>query len=169
MALENGRLVERVAREVREREYQAAHDALTGLPNRTSFVAAVSEALVNRGSDNVAVLLMDLDRFKDINDTLGHDTGDEVLCLVAARLTASCGDVTISRLGGDEFAILLPHVASEQEAIQFAMDARSVLTPPYSVRDVTLEVGGSVGITIAPLHGDDAHTLMKRADINHAV
>ena len=165
VALENGRLVERVAREVHEREYQAAHDALTGLPNRTTFVAAVSDALANRGNDNVAVLLMDLDRFKDINDTLGHDTGDEVLCLVAARLTASCGGVTISRLGGDEFAILLPHVASEEDAIQFAMDARSVLTPPYSVRDVTLEVGGSVGITIAPLHGDDAHTLMKRADI----
>ncbi len=165
VALENGRLVERVAREVHEREYQAAHDALTGLPNRTTFVAAVTNALANRGTDNVAVLLMDLDRFKDINDTLGHDTGDEVLCLVAARLAAGCGGVTISRLGGDEFAILLPHVASEADAIQFAMDARSVLMPPYSVRDVTLEIGGSIGITIAPLHGEDAHTLMKRADI----
>ncbi len=165
VALENGRLVERVAREVREREYQAAHDALTGLPNRTTFVAALSEALENRGQGNVAVLLMDLDRFKDINDTLGHDTGDEVLCHVASRLVTSFQDVTISRLGGDEFAILLPHATDEAAAVEFANTARSVLLPPYVVRDVTLEVVASIGITIAPLHGDDANTLMKRADI----
>ncbi len=166
VALENGRLVERVAREAREREYQAAHDALTGLRNRTSFVDAVRAALVSRGDSSVAVMLMDLDRFKDVNDTLGHDTGDEVLCLVASRLSGALGDgVTVARLGGDEFAILMPRVADVEAAVELAAEARSVLLPPFSVRGVALEVAGSIGVTVAPQHGEDAHTLLKRADI----
>ncbi len=166
VALENGRLVERVAREVREREYQAAHDALTGLANRTSFVDTVRDALVRCGPLGVAVMLMDLDRFKDVNDTLGHDTGDEVLSLVAARLSGALGDsATVARLGGDEFAILVPGIADVETARRLAFEARSVLVPPFALRGVALEISGSIGITVAPQHGTDAHTLLKRADI----
>jgi diguanylate cyclase (GGDEF)-like protein len=166
VALENGRLVERVAREVREREYQAAHDALTGLRNRTSFVDSVRDSLSRSGDNGVAVMLMDLDRFKDVNDALGHDTGDEVLCLVAARLSGALGDgASVARLGGDEFAIVVPGIADIDTARELAAEARSVLLPPFSVRGVALEVSGSIGITVAPLHGEDAHTLLKRADI----
>ncbi|HEY1741456.1 MAG TPA: EAL domain-containing protein [Acidimicrobiia bacterium] len=166
VALENGRLVDRVAREVREREYQAAHDALTGLANRTSFVDRVRDALGRGQAPGVGVMLMDLDRFKDVNDTLGHDTGDEVLSLVASRLSGALGDsATVARLGGDEFAILVPGIADVETAHEVAAQARSVLVPPFALRGVSLEIAGSIGITVAPLHGTDAHTLLKRADI----
>ncbi len=167
VAIENGRLVDRLAREIEARARQAATDALTGLPNRASFVEFLSGALATRPSGTiVAVMLMDLDHFKDINDTLGHNVGDEVLCQVAARISSSLtGGAAVARLGGDEFAVLLHGLVSEQEAVEAARMVRSVLLPPVHVRDVALEIAVSVGIALAPAQGDDAHTLLRRADV----
>lgn len=167
VAIENGRLTERLAREIEERARQAATDALTGLPNRGAFVERLSAALVERRFEQcVAVLLMDLDHFKDVNDTLGHDVGDELLCQTAARATAALdGTAHVARLGGDEFAVLLTTVPDETAATNVAHAVRAVLTPPFHVRGVALEMSASVGIALAPMHGNDAHSLLKRADI----
>jgi diguanylate cyclase (GGDEF)-like protein len=167
VALENGRLVDRLSREVSEREHQAMHDALTGLPNRANLFERLEEALQERTADgSVAVLLMDLDRFRDVNDALGHDTGDEVLRLVARRIRAALDEhATVGRLGGDEYAIVLPHVADVEGAIAVAHDIRSRLAAPLPVAGMALEVGGSIGIALGPEHGTDGATLMKGADI----
>jgi diguanylate cyclase (GGDEF)-like protein len=167
VALENGRLVDRLSREVSEREHQAMHDALTGLPNRVNLFERLEEALEERSSgESVAVLLMDLDRFKDINEALGHDTGDEVLRLVARRIRAALDEhATVARLGGDEYAVVLPHIRDIDAAVALAHEIRSRLSAPLPVAGMALEVGGSIGIAVAPAHGTDAPTLMKRADI----
>ncbi|HEX4490097.1 MAG TPA: EAL domain-containing protein [Acidimicrobiia bacterium] len=167
VALENGRLVDRLSREVSEREHQAMHDALTGLPNRANLFERLEEALEERSSNEaVAVLLMDLDRFKDINDALGHDTGDEVLRLVARRVRAALDEhATVARLGGDEYSIVLPHIADADAAAAVAHEIRTRLSAPLPVAGMALEVGGSIGIALAPAHGTDAATLMKHADI----
>ena len=167
VALENGRLVDRLSREVSEREHQAMHDALTGLPNRTNLFERLEEALEERGSgESVGVLLMDLDRFKDINEALGHDTGDEVLRLVARRIRAALDEhATVARLGGDEYAVVLPRIPDADAAVALAHEIRSRLSAPLPVAGMALEVGGSIGIALAPAHGTDAATLMKRADI----
>src|SRR5882724_4049573 len=143
------------------------HDALTGLPNRANLFERLEEALQERsGRESVAVLLMDLDRFKDINDALGHDTGDEVLRLVARRIRAALGEhATVARLGGDEYAVVLPHLRDIDAAVTVAHEIRSRLSAPLPVAGMALEVGGSIGIALAPEHGTDAATLMKRADI----
>jgi diguanylate cyclase (GGDEF)-like protein len=168
VALENGRLVDRLSREVSEREHQAMHDALTGLPNRTNLFERLEDALIERTNDeSVAVLLMDLDRFKDINDALGHDTGDEVLRLVARRIRAALDEhATVARLGGDEYAVVLPHIRDVGAAVSVAHEIRSRLSAPLPVAGMALEVAGSIGIALAPQHGTDAATLMKRADIS---
>ena len=167
MAIENGRLGDRLAFEIAERARQAATDALTGLANRSNFVERVGRVLADRRHGQlVAVMLMDLDHFKDVNDTLGHNAGDDVLCQSAARVVSALDDTAmVARLGGDEFAVLLPDVASEQDAIDVANVIRSVLAPPVHVGDVALEIAASVGIALAPRHGDDAHALLRRADI----
>ncbi len=167
VALENGRLVDRLSREVSEREHQAMHDALTGLPNRTNLFERLEEALEQRAAgESVGVLLMDLDRFKDINDALGHDTGDEVLRLVARRIRAALDDrATVARLGGDEYAVVLPRIADVEAAVALAHEIRSRLSAPLPVAGMALEVAGSIGVSLAPAHGTDAATLMKRADI----
>ena len=109
---------------------------------------------------------MDLDRFKDINDALGHDTGDEVLRLVARRIRAALDEhATVGRLGGDEYAVVLPHIRDVDAAVALAHEIRSRLSAPLPVAGMALEVGGSIGIALAPTHGTDAATLMKRADI----
>jgi diguanylate cyclase (GGDEF)-like protein len=153
---------------VSEREHQAMHDALTGLPNRTNLFERLEDALIERASDeSVAVLLMDLDRFKDINDALGHDTGDEVLRLVARRIRAALDEhATVARLGGDEYAVVLPHIRDVDAAVSIAQEIRSRLSAPLPVAGMALEVAGSIGIAVAPQHGNDAATLMKRADIS---
>jgi diguanylate cyclase (GGDEF)-like protein len=167
VAIENGRLGDRLAFEISERARQAATDSLTGLANRSNFVERVGQVLAERRHGQlVAVMLMDLDHFKDVNDTLGHNAGDEVLCQSAARVVAALDDTSmVARLGGDEFAVLLPDVRSEQDAIDMASIIRSVLAPPVHVGDVSLEIAASVGIALAPMHGDDAHALLRRADI----
>jgi diguanylate cyclase (GGDEF)-like protein len=150
------------------KEYQAIHDALTGLPNRVLFRERVEQAIhgTRRGDSGCAVMLMDLNHFKEINDTLGHHQGDRLLQEVAARLRATlrAGD-TIARLGGDEFAIVLPGVTAPGDVVAVAEHVLERLREPFVVDATTLQIGGSIGIVHAPDHGGDVDTLMQRADI----
>ncbi len=148
-------------------KHQALHDALTDLPNR-SFLNERLAALLDatgamRGS--LALAIIDLDRFKDVNDTLGHDAGDLLLQLVAARLRNVLRDQDlVARLGGDEFAIVIPG-ANVGEAAEIAQRLRAALAPPCTVRGRELDVSGSVGLAVAPDHGSDPATLLQHADV----
>ncbi|HEV2756249.1 MAG TPA: EAL domain-containing protein [Actinomycetota bacterium] len=166
ISLENGRLVESLKRQAAENEFQAQHDSLTGLFNRTMFHNRVTQAIDQAGVEMVGVLLMDLDRFKEINDTLGHPTGDSLLKETSFRLRRILGpDVTIARLGGDEFAILLPRLTSLIGATDLAANLVKALRQPYELQDLSLDVSASIGISLFPQHGTDAETLMQRADV----
>ena len=167
VAFENGRLVEQLRREAYERQHEALHDPLTSLPNRTLFIQRVGEMTRLAGTEpTAAVMLMDLDRFKEVNDTLGHHNGDLLLREVAARLIAALGPRdTVARLGGDEFAVLLPDLSSAEEADAAAERIISALHRPFVVDELSLEVGASIGIALVPEHGDDATTLLQRADV----
>ena len=164
IALENGRLVERLHEQVQAREHEALHDSLTGLPNRTLLGRSLEAALADEGP--VGVLLMDLDGFKEINDTLGHQTGDQVLCEVASRLKATVGQRgLVARLGGDEFAIVLPDLTDTGQAVELAHQAKSAVREPIDLSTLTLEVGVSIGVATHPQHGRDSTTLLQHADI----
>jgi diguanylate cyclase (GGDEF)-like protein len=147
--------------------HAALHDELTGLPNRTAFNRDLHEAIQQRTeSSKVAVLLMDLDRFKDINDTLGHHQGDEVLTAVAARLGRLMRSAdTLARLGGDEFAVLLTSVDDVEEAVAIARRVGAVVGEPYSLGSLSVTIGATVGIAMCPDDGADASTLLQRADV----
>ncbi|MCA1831008.1 MAG: EAL domain-containing protein, partial [Actinobacteria bacterium] len=167
-SLANGRLIERLRAEAAEKEHQAHHDALTGLANRTLFHKRVHEAIAHarRADGRVAVMLMDLDRFKEINDTLGHHNGDTLLQEVAGRLAhAVGGSATIARLGGDEFAILVAPVLRPELALRVANDVLASLRRPFELDHLTLDVGGSIGVALFPEHGEIADTLLQRADV----
>jgi diguanylate cyclase (GGDEF)-like protein len=144
-------------------EHQSRHDGLTGLPNRFLFMERLAQAIQNIESPP-SILLIDLDRFKQVNDTLGHHFGDLLLQQAAARFRDLLRTVdTVARLGGDEFVVLLPRT-SEKDAVGVAQRIRAALKRPFLLEDRTCEVGGSIGIAIAPGHGDDPNTLMRRAD-----
>ena len=147
--------------------HQATHDALTGLPNRLAFVEGLIRAIVrSRGSGElVAIIVMDVDRYKEINDTLGHSFGDDLLKEIGTRLSATLAEEhTVARLGGDEFAVLV--MASDGAATEaVANRIKSALDAPFALAGVSIEVSASMGIALSPLHGDDAETLMKRADV----
>ncbi len=148
-------------------EILATTDSLTGLPNRVVLYDRLEVALrlARRSGGVVSLLLLDLDRFKEINDTLGHDCGDQILCAVGERLAAALrASDTVARLGGDEFAVMLPEcdIAAADVvagAITQAMGAR------FEIGGVSLDVGLSIGIATYPAHGDDAATLMRQADV----
>jgi diguanylate cyclase (GGDEF)-like protein len=166
VALENGRLIDQLSREVLEREFQALHDALTGLPNRTLFLERVAETTRRPSRQGFAVLLLDLDGFKDVNDTLGHDNGDLLLEEVARRLPQSVPPgSTVARLGGDEFGVLLPDAATEADALAVSRAVREVLGRPYEIAEMTLESSGSIGVACWPEHADDVSALIKCADV----
>jgi diguanylate cyclase (GGDEF)-like protein len=175
VALENSRLLDQLDDQVRRREHEALHDSLTGLPNRVLFAqrveAAINERPHERSGDDVvaclpAVALMDLDGFKEVNDTLGHHFGDRVLQQVAQRLADSVeASATVARLGGDEFAILLPTAPSASEVAALADRWREIVAQPMQLDGMSLEVGASVGIAVYPEHGPDCATLLQRADV----
>ncbi|HEX6704410.1 MAG TPA: EAL domain-containing protein [Albitalea sp.] len=147
--------------------YLAQNDVLTGLPNRTVFRDRVSQAIAQaqRSGAQVAVMFLDLDHFKNVNDSLGHDTGDELLKAAAARLR-SClrsGD-TAARQGGDEFVICLPTLADGPHAIPIAEKLLEALRQPFSIGSNELHVRGSIGISLYPGDGQDADELMRAAD-----
>ncbi|HWE55997.1 MAG TPA: EAL domain-containing protein [Acidimicrobiales bacterium] len=154
-------------RSVAEREHQASHDALTGMANRTLFMNVVASALEQSGGSRmVAVVLMDLDGFKEINDALGHHTGDAVLKVVGSRVSAGVRQVGMAaRLGGDEFAFTLPAATTVDEVIEITEQMMETLVLPMDIDNMALTVRASVGIALAPMHGLDAPTLLKNADV----
>jgi diguanylate cyclase (GGDEF)-like protein/PAS domain S-box-containing protein len=153
---------------MREIEHQALHDALTDLPNRTLFHDRVEQALrtARRTGGGVCVMLIDLDRFKEVNDTLGHASGDVLLQEVARRLRAPVRECdTVARLGGDEFGVLAAGIASPADALVLAEKLREALAESIAVAGLALEVESSIGIALAPDHGLDVETLIRHADV----
>lgn len=168
IALENGRLVDTLRSEAAKNQHQALHDELTGLPNRTLFKDRLSEAMraADRTRTKLAVLLIDLDHFKDVNDTLGHHHGDLLLQEVGKRLRRTLrGDDTVARLGGDEFSVLLLDLADEQAALRAVEKLLQALNRPLELGDITVDVRGSIGIAMYPDQGRHAGTLLQRADV----
>jgi diguanylate cyclase (GGDEF)-like protein len=148
--------------------HQARHDSLTGLPNRHAFYEAVEDAVARAcmGGSQAAVMIIDLDRFKEVNDTLGHHTGDLLLRQAADRLREALADTDLlARLGGDEFAVLLPTVASAGQTTDVAERIGHALEAAFELQDISVHVGASVGIAIAPDHGRTAEDLLQRADV----
>jgi diguanylate cyclase (GGDEF)-like protein/PAS domain S-box-containing protein len=148
--------------------HQALHDSLTGLPNRALFSDRVEHAIAvaRREGTLVALLLLDLNGFKSINDTLGHPIGDEVLTAIARRLDGSVREAdTVARLGGDEFAVLAHDLRSVEDAQELAAKLGRRLDEPLVVRDMRLNIGASIGIALFPNHADDGTTLLQRADV----
>jgi diguanylate cyclase (GGDEF)-like protein len=158
----------KLRRQAEENARLALHDQLTQLPNRALFHDRVEHALHSsaRSGSVVALLLMDLDRFKEVNDTLGHHCGDLMLKELAARLTRLTrpGD-TVARLGGDEFALLVPDVPHPDMITGLAERITHALQEPVLVDGLPLEVEASVGISLYPDHGEDVETLLQRADV----
>jgi diguanylate cyclase (GGDEF)-like protein/PAS domain S-box-containing protein len=151
-----------------ETRHQALHDPLTGLANRVLLQDRLEQALRarRRTAGVVALLLMDLDRFKEINDTLGHDVGDEVLRVVGSRLQNGTREAdTVVRLGGDEFALVMPTANGVEDAMAVAHKMRSRISELIDHHGVPLRVEATVGIAIAPQHGQDPIALLKRADV----
>jgi diguanylate cyclase (GGDEF)-like protein len=148
-----------------EREHQAQTDALTGLPNRMLLTSRTAESLAGSGASGTALLLVDLDRFKEVNDTLGHHVGDRFLQVIARRLTAAVrpGD-TVVRLGGDEFALLLPSTDAD-DAEETARRLLETICAPIVLEGLQVDVGASIGIAVAPQHGTDLDGLLQHADV----
>ena len=160
LALENARLHA-------EKQYQATHDALTGLPNRTLFFDRLNHALqlARRDDNRVSILFIDLDGFKSVNDTHGHDAGDWLLKEVARRLGDSIRKSdSIARMGGDEFTVLLENLSENNDPVIVAEKVRSALSEPYQWENIEMHVSASIGISCYPDDGQDAEQLLKKAD-----
>ena len=149
-------------------EFLAHHDTLTGLPNRAMFADRAREAVAHarRHGKNLAFLFIDLDNFKQVNDSLGHDVGDGLLKIIASRLRAAVrGDDFVARIGGDEFCVLLQDIADPREAAAVAQKLVHELGRTYRVADRDVSSGGSIGIACVPLDGEDVSTLLRLADL----
>ena len=151
----------------REIQYLAHHDALTGLNNRVSFMAKVQQALQNsrRHGEHFAILYIDLDRFKPVNDTLGHAAGDLLLQQVAQRMTETLrtADV-IGRIGGDEFMVLLADIDNASIALAVANKLCRVLDQPFKLGQEVANISASIGVALYPEHGNDFDSLSNAAD-----
>ncbi|NYI42855.1 diguanylate cyclase (GGDEF)-like protein [Demequina lutea] len=148
--------------------FESLHDALTGLPNRALLARLLDRALEDglQAGSTTGLLLIDLDRFREVNDTFGHRYGDELLAQIGPCLRAHVRDGdTIARLGGDEFAVLLPDVGDRAAAVDVAEVLRHALEVPFEVEGVGLDVEASIGIVLSGEHGDDTGTLLQRVDI----
>ncbi len=168
VALQNGRLIIRLHDQARQREFEALHDPLTGLPNRVLFANQLALRFADGfdATDEVAIALMDLDGFKEINDTLGHQSGDLVLVEIAARLRRAADDKTlVARLGGDEFALLAPVRTSRPELESTCRRIGASIAKPMEIDGIRVTMGVSIGIAVAPDHGTNGETLIKRADV----
>jgi diguanylate cyclase (GGDEF)-like protein len=155
--LDNSRLLDRLT-------HDSLHDALTGLANRQCFQNRLRTA-VGAARPDAAVMLTDLDRFKEINDTLGHHHGDLLIREIAARIAETAPAIaTVARLGGDEFAVLVPGI-NEDAAVDLARRIREAIKEPCTLDGVSVEVDASIGISVSPGHGIDDSVLLKRADM----
>jgi len=149
-------------------EYMAYHDSLTGLPNRSMFSKLLEHSISvgQRYGRRLAVLFLDLDRFKQINDTLGHEAGDELLKEVAVRLKACLRESdTVARLGGDEFVVMLPEMGDETRVAGVAQKMLHAIAKPFLLLGQEFRISVSIGISVYPQHGQDEETLKKNADI----
>jgi diguanylate cyclase (GGDEF)-like protein len=149
-------------------DYQARHDRLTGLPNREHLTRAVEVAIerCSRRGEQVGVLLVGLNRFKELNDTLGHRRGDLMLVEVGHRLARLARPhAEVARLGGDEFAIVLAPVAGTRGCEEVARDVIAALREPVTIRGVALDIGASIGIACHPDHGESVDALLRQADV----
>lgn len=151
-----------------EMQFLALHDTLTGLPNRTLFTDRLQQAILTAGRDGAGfgLLIMDMDRFKEVNDSLGHQSGDLLLQQMSARLRSALRQSdTVARLGGDEFGVLPFGVLDVQASVFAAQKILGAKDVPFTLGEATVEVGLSIGIAQYPEHGRDAETLMRRADV----
>lgn len=176
MAYEAGAMVVDQTQELREETsvleqkamHGATHDALTNLPNRVLFRDRVAQAIRNakREKQKLAVMLLDIDRFKEINDTIGHHNGDRLLKQMALRLSGVIRESdTLARLGGDEFAILLPSIEMDNDAANVARKVRNALRSPFILADLSIDVQASIGAVLFPDHGEEVDTLIQRVDV----
>jgi len=150
-----------------ELEYRALHDSLTSLPNRTLLYENINHdiSIARRDGTQLALLIIDLDRFKEVNDTLGHQVGDQLLVDVGKRLNSSLREVdTVARMGGDEFAVLLPDVNPSQAEL-VANKLHESSQTPYEMNELKLAASASIGIAMYPEHGEDAQSLLRHADV----
>ncbi|HYR37061.1 MAG TPA: diguanylate cyclase, partial [Burkholderiales bacterium] len=154
--------------DARRLEFLAHHDTLTGLPNRAMFSERAREAVAHarRHQKSCAFLFLDLDNFKTVNDTLGHDVGDALLKIISSRLRASVrGDDFTARIGGDEFCVLLQDIADPREAAAVAQKLLHELGKSYRIGEHSVHSGASIGIACVPQDGDDVATLLRLADL----
>jgi diguanylate cyclase (GGDEF)-like protein len=161
------RVTQRIRRQMNEIERRALYDELTSLPNRTLFGDRIEQTIMDAGQEprSAAVMLLDLDRFREVNDALGHETGDRLLQEVASRLGETVrSSETFARLGGDEFGILLSR-GSEEDATELAARIHKALETPFSLSGFPLEIAVSIGIAAYPAHGEDVDTLLQHADV----
>ena len=162
VALRNGQLLGQL-------RHDARHDALTGLPNRVLLHEELETAMrevVKGTSPGAAVIMMDLDGFKEVNDSLGHQQGDLLLQEVAVRLQTTVGERgVVARLGGDEFAVLLAGCADPDEALALSQQVLRALEQPVPLQDIEVDIAASIGVALAPLHAQDASALLKRSDM----
>ena len=153
--------------DARRLEFLAHHDTLTGLPNRAMFAERAREAVAHarRHDKTAALLFLDLDNFKQVNDTLGHDVGDSLLKVMSSRLRAAVrGDDFVARIGGDEFCVLLQDISDPREAAAVAQKLLHELAKPYRIGEHDLLSGASIGIACVPQDGEDVAMLMRMAD-----
>ena len=161
------RVTRRIQRQMEEIEYRALYDELTGLPNRTLFCDRTQQAVASarREQASASVLLLDVDRFREINDALGHEAGDFLLRELGSRLRGLLRESdTLGRLGGDEYGILLP-TSSVEEAVVLASRVHEELEAPFTLEGVPLEVATSIGVATYPEHGEDVDELLQHADV----
>jgi len=161
VALANVRLVEKL-------RHIGLHDALTGLPNRRKLLADLQQVATapSPAAGVAGVLLFDLDRFKEINDALGHVIGDQVLLEIGRRLQQRFGDrATVARLGGDEFALVIPHAETTDQVLELAGELRHAVAEPIRVGELALATQASIGVCFFPTHGTDPDQLLRRADV----
>jgi two-component system cell cycle response regulator len=149
-------------------ESLALHDALTGLPNRQLLLDRIPLAIshARRNKSTMALMYLDLDGFKQINDTRGHDVGDSLLRMVAARLVAAVRqEDTVARIGGDEFVIAFWGLGQSDGVDRVAAKIIEAVSRPYSIQGRSVSISASVGVSVYPVHGDDVQALMKSADL----
>jgi diguanylate cyclase (GGDEF)-like protein len=160
-------IVHRSADLAARREHEALHDGLTGLPNRSLLLSHIDRLLTTAPEDSItALLLLDLDHFKEVNDTLGHVVGDQLIRDVAHRLRAVVREQDlVARLGGDEFAVVCPGLTAAEAGEELAVRLSHALRTPFTADGVSLDISWSVGIALAPIHADTVDVLLQRADV----